>query len=783
MTGVTSEQRAEIAIPEIFADLSKLARFAEDNDLADLQGAGLKDAALRMKDLSVTHSVPDNETTADGSLEFYAGEVSYRQPDISAMITDLELGSAFAVSVKDNALTFSDISAEIGIENVISSVSGKKYSIGRQDISVHPVLKSDFMPKSISYKHTISDIAEGSINIGMEASFDLSDMSVPALIKNSKVSLDFNADGLHPNTLEESAPAGLFVSLDEKLAYSAGLVENTLEISTKFKSDTASVFSAADGRLVSTYLKADIGGHSKEQYKLIELNAKINEVFSADINDLTADLKTGALTVGKFLVTADLDGLLDIAKTTGIPDVQPVRLYNGTLEVSAEGSGSITDQSSNSQIMLRMGIDSLFYDDAAVRKGISLNQTVDLIGKDISLIGDFSVNDADYAQMLSEMGIKGNAKISNNFRYAESGEIRILSLKAEIPELETSVELRGDLNLNDSTEMFDLELDHSVGLLKEYPFVAGIKNIQGAVSGETKLKGNLNTAEIEHMEMLKNAGFIFELDTLGNTLKIIDLNAEIPFNAAINLNEMKLLDKRMYQKFEPYDFLKYSAEREYYRISGLPVSNLTIDTVAASHSLFKNDIRNVELDLYFDNNKFCLNRFYYEIFDGNTAGFLRLDVGKGGFDDIMQKAQLDLGLNMTGLNTYYLNRKKTKHSPSTEMNVILKLNSKGLDFINEPDLNGEISISKISGDDAKYLLEFLNKNTGDQTAGMVKNMLNAFPGIKVDLFSFTIRNNFLYTLIKLKKPWYLVYFPLAEQISLSKQSIKFYLDKYVRDDL
>ena len=783
VTGVTTEQVADITIPEIFADVSGLAEFAEKNGLADLQGAGIKDSNCRITDLHITHSVPENETKVNGDLAFSADQASYRQADISALVKGIDLQSGFALELKDGELSSSDVDLGLTIAGIKATVSGKKYSIGRQNISVKPVLKKDFMPKSVKYTHTISDIAEGNIKIGLDASFDVSDLSVPALIKNTKLSLDFKADGLHPNTLEESAPAGLFVSLDEKLAHSAGLVENTLSVTTEFESDTASVFSAADGRLVSAYLKADIGGHSKEQYKLIELNAKINEVFSADINDLTADLKTGALTVGKFLVTADLDGLLDIAKTTGIPDVQPVRLYNGTLEVSAEGSGSITDQSSNSQIMLRMGIDSLFYDDAAVRKGISLNQTVDLIGKDISLIGDFSVNDADYAQMLSEMGIKGNAKISNNFRYAESGEIRILSLKAEIPELETSVELRGDLNLNDSTEMFDLELDHSVGLLKEYPFVAGIKNIQGAVSGETKLKGNLNTAEIEHKEMLKNAGFIFELDTLGNTLKIIDLNTEIPFNAAIDLNEMKLLDKRMYQKFEPYDFLKYSAEREYYWVSGLPVSNLTIDTVAVSHSLFKNDIRNVELDLYFDDNKFCLNRFYYEIFDGNTAGFLRLDVGKGGFDDIMQKAQLDLGLNMTGLNTYYLNRKKTKHSPSTEMNVILKLNSKGLDFINEPDLNGEISISKISGDDAKYLLEFLNKNTGDQTAGMVKNMLNAFPGIKVDLFSFTIRNNFLYTLIKLKKPWYLVYFPLAEQISLSKQSIKFYLDKYVRDDL
>lgn len=782
VTGVTSEQRAEIAIPEIFADLSGLARFAEDNNLADLQGAGLKDASLRMKDLSVTHSVPDNETTAEGSLELYAGEVSYRQPDISARVTDLELGSAFAVSVKDNALTFSDISAEIGIENVISSVSGKKYSIGRQDISVRPVLKKDFMPKSIKYKHTISDIAEGKIEIGLDASFDLTDMSLPALIKNTRLSLDFKADGLHPNTLEESAPAGLFVSLSEKLAYSAGLVENTLSVTTEFKSDTASVFSAADGRLVSAYLKADIGGHSKEQYKLIELNAKINEVFSADINDLTADLKTNAVGIGHLLVSADLDGLLDIAKATGIPEIQPVRLYNGTLEVSAEGNGNITDQSATSEVRLNMNIDSLFYEDTAVREGISINQTVNLIGKDISLIGGVTVKGADQAGMLAEMGIEGNALIENNFRYAENGELKIHKLGLSLPSAGVEANVKGNADILDSLKKFDIEVTHRIGLKEKYPFVKDIDNIKGAVSGTTKLAGNLEKVRIEHTQKLDSLGLKLTLDSLNNNVRIAGLNADIPFNVVLDINDMKLLAGSKFEKFDTFDFLEYSANRNYYKLNDLPVSNLTIDTVLVSHQMFKNNIKNISLDVYFDDNKFCLNRFYYELFDGNAAGYVRLDLGEGGFEDIMNRSDLDMGLTMTGLNTYYLNRKKSKHSPSTEMNVIVKMKSKGLDVINEPDLNGEISISKISGDDAKYLLEFLNKNSGDQTAGMVKNMLNAFPGIKVDLFSFTIKNNFIYTLIELKKPWYLVYFPLPERISLSKQSLKFYIDKYVKED-
>ncbi|HXK50301.1 MAG TPA: hypothetical protein PKW56_07525, partial [Clostridiales bacterium] len=782
VTGVTTEQVADITIPELFTDVSGLAAFAEKNGLADLQGAGIKDSECTITDLHVIHSVPKNETKVKGDLAFSAGQASYRQDDISALVSNISLGSAFAVTLQDNALTFSDISAELGLENVSSSVSGVKYSTGRQEIKVRPVLKSDFMPESISYTHKIYDIAEGRIELGLDASFDISDTSLPALIKNTAAKLSVKAEGLRPNSLEKSAPAGLSVSLDEKLDFSKGVAVNDLELKTEFESDTASVFSAADGRLIVSHMKADLNGLPNERYRLNKLTFKMNDVLSAEIEELTADMKKNTAGVGKLLVKADLDGLLDIGKATGNPDIQPVMLYNGSLEMKAGGSGNISDMSANTEIKMDLSIDSLFYEDASVKRGIKISETVNLIGKDVALNGSVSVKGADYAAMLSEMGITGDADVVNNFMYSENGELKIHELGVSVPSAGAELKVKGTADVLDSLYGFDVEVTHSLALLEKYPFVKDIDGIKGKVTGITKLTGNLNSVRAEHNEKLDGIGLKLTLDSLNNTVRIAGLNADIPFTAVIDLRELKLLEGGRFKKFDSFDFLDYSAKRDFYRMNGLPVSNLTIDTVLVNHQLFKNNIRNIALDMYFDDNMFCLNRFYYELFDGNGAGFVRLDLGEGGLDDIVTRANLDMGLTMTGLNTYYLNRKKSKRSPSTEMNVILKMKSKGLDVINEPDLNGEISISKISGDDAKYLLEFLSKNTGDQTAGMVKNMLNAFPGIKVELFSFTIKNNFLYTLIQLKKPWYLVYFPLPEKISLSKQSLKFYIDKYVKEE-
>lgn len=783
VTGLTTQQTAELELSELSADVGNITSYVSKRGLADLQGAVIKNSFFNLKNVKIKHIVADNFTDVSGSMDFNAAGILYKQKDISAIIKYLMVNSGFALTMKDNKLLSSSVDLDMELESVNANVSGRKYSTGRQSLSVVPVLKEDFMPKSVKLDYKISDVAKGGVVLKADASFNLADTSVPGLIRNTKAVISFTADKIHPNTLESSAPEGMIVTLSEKLNYTGGIVENTLDISTEYKNETASMYSAADGINVSTFIKADISGHPKENYKLLDLTAKINDLLSADIKDLTADLRSADISIGKFIVDADLDGLLKVGKATGIPQIQNTRLYNGSLNISAEGGGNLTKQESTSELRLNLNIDSLYHDDIAVRKGVKVNQTVNLLTKDVSLIGDISVAGADYAGMLKEMGIEGNAKVENNIRYTEAGEIRILKLGVSVPALETELIVKGTANLKDSVNMYDLDVTHSLGLKSSYPFVKGISNIKGKISGTTKLKGNMNTATIEHTESLKDAGLLLELDSLGNTVKLINLNADIPFSARLDIKNNKLISYSRYEDIMDYDYLTYTQFRNQYRMNGVPVSNLKIDTVAVNHKMFKNSIRNIDMDIYFDNNKFCLNRFYYELFDGNTAGFVRLDLGEGGFDDIITRANLDLGLTMTGLNTYYLNRKKTKHSPSTEMNVIVKLHSKGLDIINEPDLNGEINLSKLSGDDAKYLLEFLNKNSGDQTAGMVKNMLNAFPGIKVDLFSFTIKNNFLYTLIKLKKPWYLVYFPLSEQISLSKQSLKFYLDKYVKEDL
>lgn len=782
VSDLTSGPVAEIEIGEVFADVSKLADFAESRGLADLMGAGIKDSYFSTNGMKIYYSDPDSMISADGSWKFSAVNITYGMDDVYAEVNGFSTSGELSVSLSDMVLTESAVSLDVLIDRVDATVGGKDYFVCGQKISIKPVLNSDFMPGSVRITYVIEDLTGGTVSVELDASFDLSDMSVPALIRNTKADIKFAAERLHPNEIEETVPQDLFVTIRNDLSYEKGIVENTFSFYSEYEAAEDPMLSPLNDLNISNYLKADISGHPEEKYKLLEMSAKVNDFLTAGIEELSLDLQTMDISVAKLDAEADLDRLLETGKLTGLEAVQNTKLYNGMLNLNAAASGNINEVKGDSKILFNMTIDSLFHDDIAIKRGIRITQTVDLASMNVLLNGDIEVNGADFGGMLSEMQIDGNVKVKNRISYTESGEVRIHELSASVPSLQAQFSLSGTADVSDSLYSFDITAKHSLKLLEKYSFAEEIRGIKGSVSGTTLLKGNIKEVAAQHTQSLSDIGLVLELDSIGNKVSVINLNAEIPFNAKLDLTSLSLLPYNKYDKILNYDFLNYNSLRDQYRINGLPVSNLRIDTIAVSHQLFTDNIRNIDLDVYFDDNKFCLNRFYYELFDGNTAGFMRLDLGNGGLEDIIQRAGLDMALNMTGLNTYYLTRAQTGRSPSTEMNVIFKLRSKGLDIIEKPDLNGEINISKISGDDAKYLLEFLNKNTGDQTAGMVKNMLNAFPGIKVDLFSFTIKNNFLYTLIRLKKPWYLVYFPLAEQISLSKQSIKFYLDKYVRED-
>ncbi|MBN2789085.1 MAG: AsmA family protein [Candidatus Delongbacteria bacterium] len=790
---VSTSQIAEIKITRANVNFDKILDFIKENKLLEPPPVLLTDTQLSVKDLTLMNVVSTGNTEIKGTSYFNSSKIIYREKDILAVINDLNTEVAFelGINIKDIKLDKSIIGVKSKIRNISANVQGQKYKINNISAEITPVLTKDLKPQSVLLTANIGEILDGNINLSTNVDLSgLSDFSTGSIIENIVLKLDVSGNGIKPYRIAEQVPKGLSISFVEHMDIKKSNVSNKFNLSTKFiqLKDEEKLFSPLNNFELKTFFSVDLKNFKNEVIILDTINAKLADFNETIISNVNIDLKNSILNIGSFKTDTDLYNTLKLIKLTKEPMIANTSIGKGQVYMDAHGRFSYADMTGSGNAEINMLIENLSHDDLMIKDFVKINEKIIASENNISLVGDVNISDLDYHGILKSYDIKGDINLKNSITYFTNGEIRINKAGVDLPDIQTSASLTGKADISTKVPTFNLEAQHNIGLRKEYPAVSQLKDIRGLISGTTKLSGDTNYVYIiNHTEAIKGFNAKVNLDSTGSQYaQINNMNIQFPFNLIMKLPEYDI-SKAEFIITDTYDdnidFREYSENRETYARYGLPVSTVTADEIEINHPMLKDKMKNLDVDMYYDDNKLTINRYYFELLDGNATGFLKLDLGKGKMDEsIMKRAVLDFNFMASGMNTYYLSNKENSEQASTELNTTMTLNSIGLDFINNPNLNGEINVSKISAGDAKYLLEFLNKSSGDQTAGMLKNMLNLFPGIKVDLFSFKIKNNFLYTLIKLKKPWYLFYFPLAEEIKLSKQSLKFYIDKYVVEE-
>ncbi|MCK5760245.1 MAG: hypothetical protein KAH33_03060 [Candidatus Delongbacteria bacterium] len=790
---LSSSQIANIRISKLEIDIEKALGLISGNNIVDLPPITLENTKLSVKNLSLKHEVATGDTEIKGKVNFNSSKTTYREKDISAIISDLnaEVGFDIDLNIKDLKLDTGIINIDTELGNILADVSGNKYKIRGISTKIIPILDEDLKPQQITITTNVYEILKG--NMSMKAEIDLSelyDYSVNSIIKDLIVDLNLSGNNLYPHVVAEQSPKNLSISFRENLTFKNSKISNTFDLDTKFEllEEKDKLLSPLNDFKIDTYLSVDLSKFPADIITLDTLNIKLADFYETIVSDLNVDLKKSIMNIGNFATIIDLENTLKLVKEAELPAVANTNIDNGNFEIDAQGIFNYADMSGSGTADINMFINKLSHDDIVIKDYLKVNEKIIANENNISLVGGINISDFDMNELLESMDIKGDINLTNSVTYGKDGKIRINKFKIELPDIQTSVALLGKADISTKVPIFNLELQHNIGLRKNYPVVSQLENIKGMISGTTKISGDTNYVYvINHTEGIKGFNAKVNLDSAGTqNVKIKNMNAQIPFNLSMKLPEYDIskaefIEMNSYD--DDFDFRGYSENRDTYKKYGLPISTITADEIEINHPMLKDKMKKLDIDMYFDDNKLTINRYYFELLDGNATGFLKLDIGKGKLDDsVTKRTVLDLGFMASGMNTYYLANKENSEEASTELNITMALNSQDLDILNNPNLNGEVNVSKISSGDAKYLLDFLNKSSGDQTAGMVKNMLNLFPGIKVDLFSFKIKNNFLYTLIKLKKPWYLFYFPLADEIKLSKQSLKFYIDKYVIEE-
>ncbi|MDA3884150.1 MAG: hypothetical protein PF638_00985 [Candidatus Delongbacteria bacterium] len=793
VSNVSSSQVAEINISTAQIDFQKALDLIKENNIVELPPIILEDTKLNVNNLDLTHEVTSGDTKVSGEVSFNSSKTSYREKDIYAVISDIstQVGFSVAINTKDLNLSESNIDVDSRIGNISANVQGKKYKVRNISAKIIPEISKELKPENISITASIGEILNGSISMDLQADLTkLIDYSVGSIIKNINIELKVTAENLNPNMIVAEAPKGLTLAFKEDLIFKKAKLYNNFNLRTMFtlQSEKDKLLTPLNDFKVNTYMEVDLKKFLSNKITLDTLNAKLADFNETFFSDIKVDLENSIIDIGNFNTKTDLVGVLDLVKETQEQIVANTTIEKGNVELDAQGKFNYAEMSGSGTADINMRIENLSHDNILIKDHLQITEKIIANENSISLVGDVNIIDFDMDGLLESMDIKGDINLTNSVTYSKNGEIRINKAQIELPDIQTSASLTGKADISTKVPTFTLEAQHCIGLRKEYPIVSQLENIKGMISGTTKITGDTNYVYvINHTEGIKGFNAKVNLDSVGTQYaQINNMNIQFPFNLTLKLPEYDIskaefITKKMYD--DDIDFREYSENRDTYAKYGLPVSTITADEIEINHPMLKDKMKKLDIDMYFDDNKLTINRYYFELLDGNATGFLKLDIGEGKLDDsIIKRAVVDLHFMASGMNTYYLSNKENFEEASTELNTTMTLNSQGLDILNDPNLNGEMNVSKISAGDAKYLLDFLNKSSGDQTAGMLKNMLNLFPGIKVDLFSFKIKNNFLYTLIKLKKPWYLFYFPLADEIKLSKQSLKFYIDKYVVEE-
>ena len=793
ISNLSSSQIIDGFISKLEIDVENALDLINDNNLFEIPSITLKNTKLNLNEFSLRYKVSTGETKGSGTIALSSSKTNYREKNISTAISDLslKLDLDLNLNTKDMKLSESLITLNTTISKIRANVQDQSYKVDDISINILPELSEGLKPENITLDASFGKVMNGKINLNTV--IDLSsvrDYSTESLINDIIVELNINAENLEPNIIAEQSPKGLSVSFDEQLKFRNSRLKNKLDLYAQFiqvdKKD--SLLSPINNKKIHTYLLADLSKYNNEIITLDTLNIKLADFYETIVSDFNVDLKKSIMNIGNFATIIDLENTLKLVKEAELPAVANTNIDNGNFEIDAQGMFNYANMSGSGTADISMLIENLSHDDIVIKDHLKINEKIIANENNISLVGGIDISDFDMDGLLESMDIKGNIDLTNSVTYGKDGKIRINKFQIGLPDIQTSAALSGKADISTKVPTFNLELQHNIGLRRKYPVVSQLENIKGMISGTTKISGDTNYVYvINHTEGIKEFNAKVNLDSAGTQYaQINNMNIQFPFNLTVKLPEYDIsraefITKEMYD--DDFDFREYSENRDTYAKYGLPVSTITADEIEINHPMLKDKMKKLDIDMYFDDNKLTINRYYFELLDGNATGFLKLDLGEGKLDDsITNRANLDLSFMASGMNTYYLANKENSEEASTELNIIMALNSQGLDILNNPNLNGEVNISKISSGDAKYLLDFLNKSSGDQTAGMVKNMLNLFPGIKVDLFSFKIKNNFLYTLIKLKKPWYLFYFPLADEIKLSKQSLKFYIDKYVIEE-
>ncbi len=677
-------------------------------------------------------------------------------------------------SLKNAEINLDNKNAENYFENQleISELKFKNFKIKKLKQNLAGKLSSDFYPKEIIIKNSIGDFwginAKDSLNLSFKnplTSYQVAEILDKAKLDYRLFSNSDNLNVLWRNLKQEPYLENLGSFWELKYQ------NDDLRVSNRFKSqlNIADMFKNKD--LESKFALSIKPSEFLEKKKVLarKLNFSLNDLLKIDLEDGYYDLTHEQLTVDSFKLMANASSLKNVAKNY----LKDLDYYN--LKFNLAGKLHKLDLKKlnsysylNLPVNFSLGADSLIFKEFKLKNlFLSANSTVQ--DKNISLKAN---NKANFSYNNPKFPIK-NKKFKNSFTIflKDFQRLSLRDFQFSLEDLLEELNLNSTLYLSNLYENTTLELNFKNDLNQKY-----LRELAGPIEGGLLAK---NTVLIKDSVLAFDAKMIF--DKISTSFKNDKMQVDLKnFQGKIAISEK--IDLRDFSfvgliNSMNHNYINYLEGKE-------KDGQLGFDYLRVNFGKIHLELTDFLGSIFIEQNKITLKDIYFNVLKGNCLGNLTVlyedSILK--LENLLDELRINSSFTASNINTDYLYSDKLKKNRENNLNFSYNINVKGISLNKGYNFNGKIFLTNFSNEQAGVLLDFIGKNSNDKSILMLKNILDIFPGIKLVLFQFNIKNNFIYTLVELYKPWYLFYFPLAEEISLSKQSIKFYLDTYLKKE-
>jgi hypothetical protein len=301
--------------------------------------------------------------------------------------------------------------------------------------------------------------------------------------------------------------------------------------------------------------------------------------------------------------------------------------------------------------------------------------------------------------------------------------------------------------------------------------VLNVIDLSGQIEQNTTFSVTGDMAHIEGDIRFKDLNLVYD-----ELAQVDSISGFINFAQNFDIKKAILVESNNHQTvLADAGTFYYDLLRPYYKQRSQQFSHVHIVKIKALDYY----VEDINVDLIVDNERIEIPRFSLNLYEGNMAGLINVNVHDGDPEKIEWKVKA----NVSRMNSSKLIPSNKIENKGADLNMNLELSGKGFDPTGDVEVGGYLYVTKIGPRFTDNVLKSLDPKRTDKSIQDTRKLLNW--GYKPKLISFEIKHDNLYPSIHLVKGNFITkLIPLnisRGKIELARIPVKFFLSNLELD--